>query len=255
MLSFARPAAASGSNRAMTTAVAVALPGTGSDADFARRAFGPVAARTGLRLVAVEPEPTGVVASYRNALDAAARSGPLLIGGISIGAAVALAWAAEHPELTAAVLAVLPPWSGEPDGAPAALSATITATQLRADGLDAVVARMQAGSPTWLADALTKSWHAQWPNLPAALEEAAGFLAPDQAQLSTLTVPVGVVGATDDPVHPFAVAEQWARWIPDAGLGRVTLAEIGADPGVLGTTALDAVPGRVATSHPGTNRS
>jgi signal transduction histidine kinase len=43
----------------------VALPGTGTDADFARRAFGPASAARGLDFVAVEPDPRRVVARPR----------------------------------------------------------------------------------------------------------------------------------------------------------------------------------------------
>ncbi|MFI6043683.1 alpha/beta fold hydrolase [Nocardia sp. NPDC051321] len=215
--------------------VVVALPGTGSDADFARRAFEPACTARRLDVVAVEPDPRAVVASYRAALDAAAAAGPIVVAGISLGAAVAIEWAAEHPERTVGVVAALPGWTG-PDTAacPAALSASATAAQLRADGLDAVVERMQASSPQWLADALTRSWRSQWPNLPAALEEAADYKWPGTERLGTIEVPVAVVTAVDDPVHPFAIAEEWAALIPRSTIHRITLAELGADPAILG---------------------
>jgi pimeloyl-ACP methyl ester carboxylesterase len=216
-------------------AIAVALPGTGSDADFARRAFGPACAAHGIDLIAVEPDPAGVVAGYRAALDAAARSGPVLATGISLGAAVALEWAGAHPESAIGVVAALPAWTG-PDTAscPAALSAAATAAQLRADGLDAVVARMRASSPGWLADALTQSWRSQWPRLPEALDEAAEYRWPSTERLGAIEVPVAIVTAVDDPVHPVAVAEEWARLIPRSELIRITLEQLGTDPAVLG---------------------
>ncbi|GAA5106944.1 alpha/beta fold hydrolase [Nocardia iowensis] len=220
----------------------VALPGTGSDADFARRAFAPACVARRLDVVAVEPDPRAVVASYRAALDAAAAAGPIVVAGISLGAAVAIEWAAEHPELTVGVVAALPGWTG-PDTAacPASLSAGATAAQLRADGLDAVVARMRASSPRWLADALTRSWRSQWPNLPAALEEAADYKWPETERLGTIEVPVAVVTAVDDPVHPFAIAEEWAALIPRSAIHRITLAELGADPAILGHTGFAAL--------------
>lgn len=217
---------------------AVALPGTGSDADFARRAFAPALTDADIPLVAVDPDPLGVVKSYREALDDAARHGAVLIAGISIGAVVGLDWATTHPEATAGVIATLPPWLGLPGSAPAALSAALTADQLRTDGLEAVIARMQAGSPAWLAAALTQSWRAQWPHLPSALDEAATYHAPDEDDLARCPVPVAVVGATDDPVHPFAVAETWARCLPNARLAQVTLDDIGTDPAILGRRGL-----------------
>jgi pimeloyl-ACP methyl ester carboxylesterase len=216
-------------------AVVVALPGTGSDADFACRAFGPACTARGLELIAVEPDPRAVVASFRAALDTAARSGPVLAAGISLGAAIAVEWAGEHPEATTGVIAALPAWTG-PDttACPAALSAGATAAQLRADGLDAVIERMRRSSPRWLADALTQSWRTQWPHLPEALQEAADYKWPGTERLGTLEVPVAIVTAIDDPVHPLAVAQEWAELIPRSELIRITLDELGADPGVLG---------------------
>lgn len=220
-------------------AVAVALPGTGSDADFARRAFGPACAARGLDLIAVEPDPAGVVDSYLAALDTAAEQGPVLAAGISLGAAVALEWAAARPAAAVGVIAALPAWTG-PDTAdcPAALSAAITAVQLRADGLESVIERMRANSPRWLGDALTQSWRSQWPQLPAALEEAAAYKWPDPQQLDTLEVPLAVVTAVDDPVHPLEVAQEWAQRAPCSSLTHLRLDELGADPAVLGRAGL-----------------
>ncbi|TQM31703.1 serine aminopeptidase S33 family [Nocardia bhagyanarayanae] len=213
----------------------VALPGTGSDADFARRAFGPASVARGFESIAVEPDPQAVVASCRAALDAAAARGPVLAAGISLGAAIALEWAGAHPESVAGVVAALPAWTGSDTArCPAALSAAVTAEQLRADGLETVIARMRASSPRWLADALTQSWRSQWPHLPQALEEAADYKWPSTDRLATLDVPVAVVTAVDDPVHPLAVAEEWADLIPRARLFRTTLDELGADPAILG---------------------
>ncbi|WP_280217980.1 alpha/beta fold hydrolase [Nocardia neocaledoniensis] len=213
----------------------VALPGTGSDADFAARAFGPAAAAAGLAFQAVEPDPRAVIASCTAALDAAAARGPVLAAGISLGAAIALDWAAERRTAVVGVITALPAWTGaETADCPAALSASVTAGQLRADGLEAVIARMRASSPPWLADALTQSWRGQWPHLPDALEEAAAYAWPTPELLARVETPVAVVGASDDPVHPVAVAEQWVATLPQARLHKVTLTELGADPAVLG---------------------
>lgn len=202
-----------------------------------------------LPLHAVDPDPQRVIASYQAALDAAARSGPVLIAGISLGAAVAVDWAARHPDSVFGVVAALPAWTGaDTTGCPAALSAAATAAQLRADGIDAMIDRMRASSPAWLAEALTRSWRSQWPQLPAALEETAAYAWPEAEFLTTVTVPVSVVGAIDDPVHPFAVAEQWAELIPHGELHRITLDELGADPAILGERGIRALfARRIAT--------
>lgn len=216
-------------------AVVVALPGTGSDADFARRAFEPACAAMDLPFIAVEPQPRAVVASCRAALDEAALLGPVLAAGISLGAAIAVEWAGAHPESAFGVVAALPAWTGSDiTGCPAALSAASTAAQLRADGLEPVIERMRAGCPAWLGRALTQSWRTHWPDLPSALEEAATYAWPDTESLAALRVPTTVVAAVDDPVHPLAVAEQWYELIPRARIHRITLDELGADPGILG---------------------
>lgn len=223
-------------------AVAVVLPGTGSDADFAARAFGSALTQVGVRTIAVEPDPRRVVDSYRDAMTRAAdRHGRIIVGGVSIGAAVALEWASDHPDRVVAVLAALPAWTGSPTAAPAAASATFTASQLRAHGLEAVTAQMTASSPPWLADELSRSWRAQWPDLPSALEEAAAYHAPDADVLARIRTPVGIAAAVDDAVHPFTVAKEWTAALPTAQMSELSLDEIGSDPGVLGRAALAAL--------------
>ncbi|MFC8046970.1 alpha/beta fold hydrolase [Nocardia sp. NPDC057353] len=225
-------------------AVVVALPGTGSDADFAMRAFGAACTARELPIIAVQPDPEAVVASCLAALDAAARRyGRVVAAGISLGAAIAVEWGCAHPESAAGVIAALPAWTAGADGeCPAALSARITAAQVRADGLEETIARMRAGSPGWLAETLTRSWRGYGSALPAALEEAAAYRWPAEARLRSLPVPTVVIGAVDDPVHPFPIAEQWAALIPGATLHKVTLAEFGADPSLLGHLALGRTP-------------
>ena len=65
-------------------------------------------------LVTPPPQPDRLIDGYLSALDDAARAGPICVGGVSIGAAVAAAWALAHPDRTVAVLAALPAWTGAP---------------------------------------------------------------------------------------------------------------------------------------------
>ena len=125
---------------------------------------------------------------------------------------MAAAWALAHPERTVAVLAALPAWTGDPGSAPAALAARHSASQLRRDGLEATTTQMRASSPPWLADELARSWRAQWPQLPDAMEEAAAYVAPSCAELQRLAAPLGVAAAVDDPIHPLQVAS--TGWPP-----------------------------------------
>ena len=179
--------------------------------------------------------------AYRQALDDAARSAPIVVGGVSLGAAVAVNWALANPDRTVAVLAALPAWTGSSDDAPAALAARYSAQQLREIGLDAAVAGMRAGSPAWLADELARSWTAQWPALPDAMEEAAGYAGPGTAALAGLRVPMGVVAADGDAVHPVEVAAHWAGTAPHARLRIVELDAMGADPTILGNACFEAL--------------
>jgi pimeloyl-ACP methyl ester carboxylesterase len=219
----------------------VLLPGTGSDDDYVYRAFSRPLREVGATLVAPPPQPDRLIDGYLSALDGAARGGPIGVGGVSIGAAVAAAWALAHPERTVAVLAALPAWAGAPGGAPAALAARYSASQLRADGLAATTTQMRASSPPWLADELARSWRAQWPQLPDAMEEAAAYVAPSCADLSRLTAPLAVAAAIDDPIHPLQVAVDWVAAAPRAALRTVTLDQMGADTAALGAACLAAL--------------
>ncbi|HKV22449.1 MAG TPA: alpha/beta hydrolase [Mycobacterium sp.] len=219
----------------------VLLPGTGSDDDYVYRAFADPLHGAGAVVVAPQPQPDRLIDGYVRALDDAARLGPIAVGGVSIGAAVAVNWALAHPGRAVAVLAALPAWTGSPESAPAALAARYTADVLRRDGLVSATSQMRASSPPWLADELARSWLGQWPALPDAMETASRYVSPTRAELASLTVPMGVGAATDDSVHPLQVAIEWADAAPRAALRTVTLDEMGVRPSVLGAACLSAL--------------
>lgn len=223
----------------------VLLPGTGSDDDYLDRALAGPLERAGAVVISVAPEPRHLVSGYLDALDRALEqaggAARIAVGGVSLGAALAARWALSHSQRTAAVLAVLPPWTGAPDGAPAAVSARHTAATLRRDGLEATAAAMRASSPGWLADELSRSWRRQWPSLPDAMEDAAGYRAPTAEELRGLDVPLAVVAASDDPIHPTSVADDWASWAPRAALRTVRLEEFGPHPALLGQACVEAL--------------
>jgi pimeloyl-ACP methyl ester carboxylesterase len=225
----------------LSGATVVLLPGTGSDDDYVYRVFAPALHDLGATVVTPAPDPNRLVAGYRDELDNAAQSGPIAVGGVSIGAAVALRWALDHPSRVLGVLAALPAWTGSPIDAPAAHAAHHTAHLLRSDGLASTITTMRASSPQWLSAELTRSWVGQWPGLPDAMDEAAGFVAPTSDEIETLAVPMGVASATDDAVHPIEVALEWVSAAPRAALRTVTLDAMGADPAVLGAACLTAL--------------
>ena len=204
------------------------------------RAFAGPLRDAGARVVAPPPQPKHLIDGYLAGLDDAAHGGPIAVGGVSIGAAVAAAWALQHPERAVVVLAALPAWTGAPDSATAALAARHSAQQLRHDGLAATTTQMRASSPPWLAEELTRSWRGQWPHLPDAMDEAAAYVAPTRAQLQQLAVP-WVSPPPRRPDSPVHVGLEWAAAAPRAALRTVTLDQIGADPAALGAACLAAL--------------
>ena len=219
----------------------VLLPGTGSDDDYVYRAFCGALHDVGAVVVTPVPQPSRLVEGYVNAMDDAARQGPIAVGGISIGAAVAASWALANPSAAVAVLAGLPAWTGSPGNATAALAARHSASVLRRDGLASAISQMRGSSPPWLSAELTRSWVGQWPDLPDAMDAAARYVAPTGAELERLVAPMGIAAATDDPIHPLEVAVEWAAAAPAAALRTFTLDELGADPGILGSACVSAL--------------
>ncbi|WOC14361.1 alpha/beta fold hydrolase [Gordonia sp. MP11Mi] len=226
----------------MTTVIV--MPGTGSDADFAARVFGPSVRDAGASLECLEPEPD-LIESYLTRIDAIADRGDrVIVGGVSIGAAIALRWACDpaHSARCDGVLAALPPWTGRPDGSLAALSAQITADNLARDGLDATVAAMVASSPAWLGAELARSWRALYPSgLVAQLRAAAMYVGPTLNDVATLPIPLGVAVAPDDPLHPAAVGRAWADAARQSVVAEAPLAEFGPDERLLGDTCWAAL--------------
>ena len=213
------------------------LPGSGSDEVFIRSVFACALAGVGVELVAPAPRRgPDVVAGYRAALEAAG-PGPVLVGGVSLGAHVAARWAAAAPRgRVAGLLLALPAWTGLPHAAPAAVAARRTAAQARRGGVAAAVAA-SAGAPSWLVAELGRAWAGYGAGLAPAFEAAAEEPAPTTAELAGLDVPVGVAALVDDPVHPLEVAQEWHAALPRSALVTTTLAAFGADPGALGRAA------------------
>jgi pimeloyl-ACP methyl ester carboxylesterase len=219
----------------------VLLPGSGSDGDFVYRAFSASLHELGATVIAPAPEPQRLIDRYVAALEDCAQDGPIAVGGVSLGAAVATTWALRHPSRVVAVLAAMPAWTGSPEHAPAAVAARQAAIALRRDGLVAATNQMRESSPAWLAAELTRSWVGQWPGLPEALEQASHYVAPTCGELEDLVPPMGVAAATDDPVHPLEVALEWVSAAPRAALRTFTLDELGADPSALGAACVAAL--------------
>lgn len=217
----------------MESSRAVLLPGTASDEVFVASVFARPLAQAGFSLVA--PASRGV-REHVEALDTAWDGVPLLVGGVSLGAHVAAAWAVRHPERCAGVLVALPAWHGAAGGAPAALAAAASASVVESAGADAAL----VGVDGWLGAELRRAWPRYGARLAEVLREAAGSSAPTLAELGGLGAPVGVAACTDDPVHPLGIAREWVGALPRAALRTTTLAALGADRESLGRAAVAA---------------
>ena len=202
----------------------VLLPGTGSDDDYIRRAFaGPC----------TTPGPS----CWRNAsaVPACRLSRPLTPPGSTVrsrsagspsGAAVASTnWALASRRAPSRCWP-LPPWTGEPDSAPAALSARHTAPRCarRPDGHHRGDASRQAGVAGRRAGSLMA--RSSGPNCPTPWRSRHGA-APRTAELAPRRAGAVDVAAPDDFVHPLKVALEWVSAAPHAALRTVTLAEFG----------------------------
>jgi pimeloyl-ACP methyl ester carboxylesterase len=197
-----------------------------------------------VRLVAVDPRPgRGVVAGLltdlgRAARAAADRGDALLVGGVSLGAHLAVRWAAEHPGAVGGLLLALPAWTGDPAGAPAALAARHSAARVRAVGTAGALAEVAATAPRWLAEELARAWSGYGAELASSLEAAAAAPGPTPAELGRPTAPAGLAAVPGDAVHPVAVAREWREHLPRAALVTAGPAAFAADPAVLGRAAV-----------------
>ncbi|MFT3662596.1 MAG: alpha/beta fold hydrolase [Gordonia sp. (in: high G+C Gram-positive bacteria)] len=222
------------------------MAGTGSDDDYLRRSFGPAIAEAGGELHALAPT-AHLVDDYLATLDevalAAREEGrAIVVGGVSIGAVVALRWALRRGGADCAgVLAALPPWSGPVGDSVAALSARITADALERDGLEPTIAAMAATSPDWLAAELSRSWRSLHDrDLVGQLRLAARCAAPTVDEIAALPVPLAIAAAPDDPLHPVRVAHDWAAAAPRAAVVETPLSEWGPHSRLLGDACLAA---------------
>ena len=91
----------------------------------------------------------------------------------------------------------------------------------------------------WVAAELAAAWPAYGDGLAASLRAAAAAPGPTRAELAALPVPAGLVAFPDDPLHPAAVAHDWAAAIPRAAVREPSTPA--TDRSILGATALAAL--------------
>jgi pimeloyl-ACP methyl ester carboxylesterase len=226
-----------GRSRSAGVRQAVLLPGTASDEIFIRSVFERPLRAVGIQLVAPAPQAASdLVEAHFAILAECSEDGPVLAGGVSLGAHLAVEWALAHPDRCAGLLLALPAWNGAPGDAPAAVSARVSASAVRSQGLDTTLAAVQA--EPWLAAELDRSWRRTGAGLADSLDIAATRPAPEISDLARITVPTGIAACSDDPVHPHVVAERWTETIPGAQMCTTTLSALGTDRESLGRAAI-----------------
>lgn len=152
--------------------------------------------------------------------------GPVPVGGISMGAALALRLAVTRPDLVSHLILVRPAWGAGGD-APANLEPNVEVGMALyrfpvAEAREAFLAsdmatRLRAESPDNLAS-LTGFFAREPVSRTAVLLTALSRegLGVSAAQLAALRVPVLVCGTAEDAIHPVALAQGLAAGISEA---------------------------------------
>jgi pimeloyl-ACP methyl ester carboxylesterase len=178
---------------------------------------------------ASDMDPNPSIASFAGHVAALAESlgGPVVLGGISMGAAIATRLAVTQPDLVRALVLVRPAWVTEaapanmaPNAEVGALLARRLADQARdAFAASATFARLAAAAPDNLAS-LMGFFDRAPQDSTAHLLTAISADGPDilPADLAALALPVLVCATSEDAIHPAAHAEALAALIPQARL-------------------------------------
>jgi pimeloyl-ACP methyl ester carboxylesterase len=157
--------------------------------------------------------------------------GPLVVGGISMGAAIALRLAVIRPDLVRGLVLARPAWivaaapsnmapnaevgallaAHDPAAAQAIFAESETAGRLAATAPDNLASLQSffTRRPTEVTSALLTAISADGPGV-------------DETDLARLHLPVLVIGHARDAVHPLGHAEALAKLIPGARLATIT---------------------------------
>lgn len=204
---------------ATPTPLALLAHGAGSSAEFVLRTLGPVLAERGWSAASWCRTPGA--SPYDDLLALAGQLRPGLVGGVSLGAHAAAAWAAATG-YTGRLLLVMPAWTGTPGRVAAASAAA--AAEVERDGVTAVVGRVVAAAHPWAAAAVARDWPRYGTEgLTTELRAAATAPAPTLAELGRIRATTHVIGLAGDPLHPVTVAKEWAAAVPGASLHVVPL--------------------------------
>ena len=174
-------------------------------------------------------EYSDLAADLVSVLDSREIESAVLIGH-SMGAATAVRVALEHPERVRGLVQITPSYPGEPYLDDAALAYwDRLAAGLESDAVDGFMRAFEAPADPRFRDAVLKFTRQRIERHlhPEALAQAVRVVPRSAAfdgieRLAEIDAPALVVGSGDeaDPTHPLAVAEEYARRLPNAELVR-----------------------------------
>jgi pimeloyl-ACP methyl ester carboxylesterase len=157
--------------------------------------------------------------------------GPVILGGISMGAAIGLRLAVKRPDLARGLILARPAWLTErapanmaPNGEVGQLIATLPSPRAAETFRASPTAlRLAVEAPDNLAS-LEGFFSREPARITAALLQAIAADGPgiEEAELGAIRVPTLVIGHRRDVVHPLGFAEVLAARIPGAGLAVIT---------------------------------
>lgn len=153
-----------------------------------------------------------------------------IVGGISMGAGVSLAFAAAYPGRVEALVLVRPAWLLQPN--PPNLRLLVEAGRLLRSHSPAAAERRMAERADFrrlrarsepAAESILQQFHKpkaarrhqRLLRIPGSAPLAA------RASVSRISAPALVVGTRRDLLHPVGMARQWARWLPHAELREI----------------------------------
>jgi pimeloyl-ACP methyl ester carboxylesterase len=156
---------------------------------------------------------------------------PLVVGGISMGSAIALRLAVTRPDLVRGLILARPAWvtsaapaNMAPNAEVGGLIDALPVEEARAAFLDGATARELAEiAPDNLAT-MQGLFNRQPLAVTAALLRRIAADGPgvSEAEVRAMAVPTLVVGTARDAIHPFAYAEALASLIPHGRLVEIT---------------------------------
>jgi pimeloyl-ACP methyl ester carboxylesterase len=213
--------------------VAVIAHGAASSADFILRAFTAPLQAVGYEVVSWDRR-TPVQEATDEFAGFVTRANATIVGGVSVGAILAMRYALSPAGTDLdGLLVALPPPRGQ--------ASTEDSDTGPPPDIQALIDEVAQGAVPWVADEIRAAWPKYQPTeLIRELTTASRAMPPGPEELARCKVPTGIVALADDPLHPLDVAEMWARMIPSVAVETVQLSEPAGDVAVIGAAAVRA---------------